>query len=219
MQESLQLESINIGGVATITHERRSMASGICKIPAFGPQHLGDTGVRGDIVVDKEHHGGIDQAVYVYSADDYDWWNGTSGRKFSAGTFGDNLTIRGLPTDMNVGDRLLIGEVVLEATSPRIPCSTLAVRMKDSGFGFKFREAERPGAYFRVLSGGEVSSGANVSYIPDDSSDVSILELFRYNYASNHDIGDLQRYLAAPLASRFRAKVESTLKKLSKDIR
>lgn len=215
MQESLQLESVNVGGVATITYERRSMSSGICKIPVSGPQLLGDGGVRGDSIVDQEHHGGPDQAVYVYSADDYDWWNSTSDRAFSAGTFGENLTIRGLPTDMNVGDRLLIGEVVLEATSPRIPCSTLAVRMKDSAFGRKFREAERPGAYCRVLSGGEVNSGSNVTYIPDDSSDVSLVELFRFNYALHHDVDDLQRYLSVPLASRFRAKVESRLKMIS----
>jgi MOSC domain-containing protein YiiM len=121
-----------------------------------------------------------------------------------------------LPSDMNIGDRLLIGEVVLEATAPRIPCSTFAARMQDSQFGLAFRKAERPGIYFRVLNGGEVAVGHAVTVVANDSSDVSILDLFRFNYALQHDAGTLRRFLEAPLAVRFRAKVEAKLASLER---
>ena len=44
--------------------------------------------------------------------------------------FGENLTIAGLESArMLIGDRLALGSVILEVTSPRIPCVTLAARM------------------------------------------------------------------------------------------
>lgn len=215
MLETMQLESINVGTIETVAHNDKSFVSGICKRPVATTVAIDKTGVRGDAVVDLEHHGGPDQAVYAYSADDYDWWAKETGREHPHGIFGENMTIRGFPSDMNVGDRLLIGEVVLEATAPRIPCSTFAARIQDSGFGMVFRKAERPGIYFRVLNGGEVSAGDAVVLVVNDSSSVSILELFRFKYALRHDIADLHRFLAAPIAIRFREKIESRLEAMS----
>ena len=40
-----------------------------------------------------------------------------------------------------VGDRLRVGEVLLEVTAPRIPCHILARRMEDAQFVTKFRAA------------------------------------------------------------------------------
>ena len=217
MLETMQLESINVGNIETITHNDKSFATGICKYPVAATAYLDEAGVRGDAIVDTEHHGGADQAVYAYSSDDYDWWARETGREHRPGLFGENLTIRGFPSDMNIGDRLLIGEVVLEATAPRIPCSTFAARMQDSGFGMAFRKAERPGIYFRVLNGGEVSVGEVVTYVATESCNVSILDLFRFNYALNHDEETLHRYLDAPVAIRFRHKIESRLEALQHD--
>lgn len=211
MLETMQLESINVGNVETVTHKDKSFTTGICKYPVDGAVYLDEAGVRNDAIVNSEHHGGADQAVYAYSADDYDWWADEIGHELKPGLFGENLTIRGFPSDMNVGDRLLIGEVVLEATAPRIPCNTFAARIQDSGFGMVFRKAERPGIYFRVLNGGEVSAGDVVTFVANDSSNVSILELFRFKYALQHDIVDLHRFLTAPIAVRFREKIESKL--------
>lgn len=207
----MQLMSVNVGTIETIHHKNKSFATGIRKYPAPGSVFLDEPGVRGDAIGDSEHHGGSDQAVYAYSADDYDWWAAQSSRKFPPGLFGENLTIRGLSSDLNVGDRLLIGGVVLEATAPRIPCSTLAARMGNSGFGLEFRNAERPGIYFRVLNSGDVAAGDTVTFVPDDSSRVSIIELFRFNYALQYDAHDMRRYLSAPLAARFRDKIERRL--------
>jgi len=209
--EAIHLESINVGEAETVSHVGKSYTSGICKKPVPGPVYLGEQGVRGDVIVNQVHHGGPDQAVYAYSADDYDWWERETGQGHPPGLFGENLTIRGMPTDMNVGDRLLIGEVVLEATAPRIPCATFAARMQSSDIGLAFRRAERPGAYFRVLNSGEVSSGDSVTLVEIESETVSIVELFRFYYALSHDQATLERYLDTPLAVRFREKVEKLL--------
>lgn len=207
----MRLESINVGRNETIAHGNKSMATGICKRPVDGPVLITEEGIPGDAIVATKVHGGPDQAIYAYSADDYDWWAETTGLDYPAGIFGENLTIRDLPTDLRIGDRLLIGEVVLEATSPRIPCDTLSTRMKDRGFGLAFRQAERPGIYFRVLNEGEIRAGDAVTLVESDFSAVTIVELFRHRYRLRHDAEDLRRYLEAPLASRLRAEVEADL--------
>lgn len=210
----MRIESINVGRAEKITVSNSSMETGIFKVPVPGPVRLAKAGVGGDAVLDTKHHGGADQAVYAYSLDDYDWWAEQSDREFFPGLFGENLTIRGLPTDMHVGDRLLIGEVVLEATAPRIPCNTLAARMEDSGFGLTFRKAERPGIYFRVLNEGDVRTGDAVTAVDNAEHDVSILDLFRYKYQLSHEPDELRRFLGAPIAKRMRADIERKLESL-----
>jgi MOSC domain-containing protein YiiM len=207
----MRLESINIGRPETIAFDGKSMQTGICKYPVEGPVQVTVDGLPDDAILAVRHHGGPDQAIYAYSSDDYDWWAQTTGREFFPGLFGENLTIRDMPTDMRVGDRLLLGEVVLEATAPRIPCDTFAVRMQDRGFGLKFRDAERPGIYFRVLNEGEIEAGDPVTFVESADADVTILDLFRYKYRLQHDPADLQRYLEAPLAERMRVEIENQL--------
>jgi len=209
--DDMRVVSVNVGREETIEHGRRSFKTGIRKRPAEGAVSIGSDSVAGDTISDKQHHGGADQVVYAYSADDYDWWSEKLGREIAPGTFGDNLTIAGLPSDMNVGDRLLIGDVLLEATAPRIPCSTLAAQMQDSGFGMAFRKAEKPGIYFRVLNEGEVSAGDAVTYIENPAPLVSALDLYRLAFDNRPDPAALERYLEAPLAERMRATVEEKL--------
>jgi len=209
--DDMRVTSVNVGREETIHHGDRDFTTGIRKRPADGAVFIAADSVAGDTISDKKHHGGADQVVYAYSADDYAWWSEQLGHELEPGTFGENLTIEGLPTDMNVGDRLLIGEVLLEATAPRIPCSTLAAQMQDAGFGMAFRRAERPGIYFRVLNEGEVSAGDAVTCIDNPAPIVSILELYRLAYDLRPDPDTLERYLEAPLAERMRASIEEKL--------
>jgi MOSC domain-containing protein YiiM len=209
--QSMRVASVNLGQQESIAHGGRSFETGIRKRLVDGPVHIGTQIVAGDTICDREHHGGADQAVYVYGSEDYAWWSERLGHELEPGTFGENLTIDGLPSDLVVGDRLLIGDVLLEATAPRIPCSTLAAQMQDSQFGMTFRKAEKPGIYFRVLNEGEVAAGDGVTFIENPAPVVSILDLFRFNYDLRPDRANLERYLEAPLAERMRAKVEAKL--------
>lgn len=211
MRERMQITSVNIGKAESISHANQSMRTGICKHPVSGPVHIGELGLDGDQILDSEHHGGADQAVYAYSADDYEWWAASVDRDFEPGLFGENLTIQGLPSNMVIGDRLLIGDVVLEATSARIPCGTLATRMSDRGFGLVFRKAERPGIYFRVLNAGDVQAGDSVTLVESEGGTVTVLDLFRFAYETSHDAEQLRLFLDAPIAERVKTKVELKL--------
>ncbi len=208
---AMRLASVNVGQAHEIEHGERVFRTGIRKLPVSGPVSVSSDSVGDDAICDTEHHGGPDQVVYAYSSDDYAWWGVELGATLAPGTFGENLTIDGLPDDLAVGDRLLIGEVVLEATAPRIPCSTLAARMQDSGFGLKFRKARRPGIYFRVLNPGELAAGDAVTLVENAQPKTSILELFDLAYEPNPRAEDVERMLEAPVATRTRVFLEAKL--------
>lgn len=137
------------------------------------------------------------------------------GTELAPGTFGENITITNLETaHMAIGDRLYIGQLTLEVTAPRIPCVTLAQRMGEPAFLKRFREAERPGVYCRVIDQGTIQSGDAVRYASYSGVQVSVLELFRDFFEPTPDAAVLRRYLATPLADRARRDKELQLERL-----
>ncbi len=213
----MRLASINLGRPRELIVGERTTTTGIYKRPVLGGVHVGRLGLAGDTVIDGTVHGGPDQAVYVYGSDDYDWWSFQFGRPLEPGFFGDNLTVDGLVSgDLAVGDRLAIGDaVVIEATAPRMPCNTLAQRIGNPQFVKRFRDAERPGLYCRVIVEGEVSAGDGVTVTPHAGDRVTMLELFRDHYARQRSEAALRRFLAAPLAERVRREKLEQLEKLT----
>ncbi|MCX7802971.1 MAG: MOSC domain-containing protein, partial [Meiothermus ruber] len=159
-----------------------------------------------------EHHGGPDQAVYVYSAQDYDWWMEQLGEALLPGTFGENLTFSSFGAEpVRIGDRFRVGEVLLEITAPRIPCSTLAARMNDLEFVKKFRQAARPGFYARVLEAGRVQQGDPVQKIAAPTAFPTLADVFHLWYDKAPETARLRWILTAPLAERARAVLAARL--------
>ncbi len=211
----MKLISINIGRERQVPKAKEFEITGIYKQPVNAPVQITAEGLVGDVVCDKKHHAGPDQAVYIYGEPDYDWWSQAVGAEIAPGTFGDNLTIAGLESArFSIGDRLHIGELTLEVTAPRIPCGTLARRMGDPEFVKKFRAAERPGLYCRVIREGRVQAGDAVIYEPCPGETIAITRAFRDYYEPDLNEAALRGYLAAPIAVRMRAEKEAQLAKL-----
>src|SRR2546423_204239 len=128
----MQLLSVNVAAEQAIRIGPRDVKTGIYKTPTPSPMRIGEMGLEGDTISNTKDHGGPDQAVYVYGTADYAWWSTQLGQSLAPGTFGENLTVSNLSSaKFVIGDRLTIGEVVLEVTAPRIPCVTFAARMGD----------------------------------------------------------------------------------------
>jgi MOSC domain-containing protein YiiM len=64
-----------------------------------------------------------------------------------------------------VGERWRVGTVVLQVTSPRVPCWKLGVRMGDPRFPRRFAAAGRPGAYLAIGEDGEVGAGDRIQVV------------------------------------------------------
>jgi MOSC domain-containing protein YiiM len=211
----MRLISVNIGKEREVPYGKMGRSS-IHKLPVDAPVRIGALGLDGDMISDKENHGGVDQAVYVFGTADYAWWSESLDQPLAPGTFGENLTVSDLESaPMRIGDLLHIGEqVTLQVTSPRIPCVVLAGRMSDPAFVKRFRFGERPGMYCRVIREGVVQAGDPVRIEPYQGETITVLELFRLFYEKLGE-ADLRRVLAAPIDIRGREDYEKQLAAIS----
>lgn len=160
------IESVNVGAVRTVEWRGHRVTSGIWKTPVSGRVAVEGVNLAGDDQADRRVHGGVDKAVYAYAAEDYEWWSRQMRRACGPGTFGENLTVRGISmTDAVVGERWRIGTVLLEVCQPRMPCYKLGVRMDDPSFPKRFTAAGRPGAYLRIVVPGALAAGDPIEVV------------------------------------------------------
>jgi MOSC domain-containing protein YiiM len=204
-----ELLSVNQGKAEHI--EGYAPPTGIVK-RALDRARIERLGLVGDAICDPKHHGGQDQAIYIYFADDYQFWADQLGRRLEPGLFGDNLTIAGVTgRDVAVGDRFAIGDVLLEVTYHRTPCMTFAALMHDKMWVKKFHRANRPGAYCRVLAEGEVAPGMAVDYRPFAGDRVTVSELMSFDGSKDIPLDFMRRALTTPIREKTRFKYETRL--------
>ncbi len=185
----------------------KSYKTGIYKTPVSGPVLIDHLGLIGDAVCNKKHHGGPDQAILLEGSLTHDWWAAELGRDLPFGIFGENLVIEGLDNrDVAVGDRFHIGEIVLEATSPRSPCNTLSARMDDRAFSKTFLNAGRPGIYCRVIMPGTIRAGDIVKHEFYAGERVPVSELLTSMFRKVSDL-ERARFLSVPIGSRWRERL------------
>lgn len=155
----------------------------IDKRPVAGPVGVGPLGLEGDRQMDTKHHGGLEQALYAYAVEDAAAWAAKLGREVPPGLFGENLTTEGLDlTHALIGEQWRIGDgedaVVVEVTSPRIPCVTFERRMGEQHWIKRFTEGGMPGAYLRVVRPGAVEAGMPVTVVRRPTHGVTIRDTF-----------------------------------------
>ncbi|WP_411102231.1 MOSC domain-containing protein [Streptomyces sp. cmx-4-9] len=187
----MHLISVNTGRARPVDQaDPDSARTGIGKRPvagpvrvlAPGPQDSGlGSGLEGDAVCDRRHHGGDHQAVYAYAREDLDRWEAELGRELPAGLFGENFTTSGI--DLNtarLGDRWQVGaDLVLEVASARIPCQTFQKALGEPGWVRRFTAGARPGAYLRVIRPGSVSPGDPIEIVHRPDHEVTVQLWFR----------------------------------------
>ena len=185
--------SVNLGRAKpNPSQDRREAAAmtGIEKVPtsesvmvrAPGTKRDGlGSGLVGDMVCDRRHHGGDTQAVYAYAREDLDHWETVLGRTLPGGVFGENLTTTGV--DVNgavIGERWRIGDALeLAVTVPRIPCGTFRAWIAERGWLRTFTRAAIPGAYLSVVSPGQVRAGDRVTVVHRPTHGVTVAHVFR----------------------------------------
>jgi MOSC domain-containing protein YiiM len=211
----LRLVSVNAGRAELMKIGARTVETGIRQAPVERG-HVGALGLAGDVVADEENHGGLDQALYLYSSEDYAFWADELGATPEPGTFGENLTLSSFgPEPVRIGDRFRVGAALVEVTAPRIPCSVFATRMGERDWVKRFAEARRPGLYVRVLDPGEVAPGDPVKRLGGGEGNPTVVELIDVWYAREPDHELLKRLLASPLAERARSNVENKLARVA----
>jgi MOSC domain-containing protein YiiM len=184
-----RLDSVNLGHPRPNPY-KDSGWTGIGKQPAEGPVEVRapgpkasglGSGLVGDFIGDGRHHGGDGQAVYAFQREDLDEWERRLGRQLPNGFFGENLTTVALEiNDARLGERWCVGtEVVLQVTTPRIPCSTFRGWMGEKGWARIFTAAGRPGTYLSVVTPGRIGAGDSIAVVHRPDHDVTVSMAFR----------------------------------------
>ena len=178
--------SVNVGTPREVPWRGRTVRTAIWKQPVAGRVKVRGVNVDGDDQGDREVHGGVDKALYSYAAEDYEWWGNELGQELAPGTFGDNLTVRGIDVSgAEVGERWRVGGTLLEVSQPRTPCFKLGIRMGSQRFPRRFAAARRPGAYLRILTEGEVAAGDPVEVVHRPGHGLTVAEVSRI-YHDDH---------------------------------
>src|ERR1700733_7052494 len=186
---SARIVSVNTGGTKEAGWAGLLQRTAIDKRPVAAAVLVGALGLAGDEQTDQVNHGGPEQAVYAYAREDLDWWGARLGRELRDGMFGENITTVGLDvTGAMIGETWRFGGVVVQVTSPRIPCVTFRNWLDEKGWIRAFPAAGRPGAYLRVVQPGRLRVGDPIEVLsrPDDS--VTIAEVMEAFYTRDVDV-------------------------------
>lgn len=173
----MKVLSVNVASVGDLfvqqSDRMRRVVTGIHKKPVQGPVQVGKLGLDGDEQADLTVHGGLNKAVYAYPSEHYAFW---ATQRLAAlkrdeplphGSMGENLTLQGLlESDVWIGDRLEIGNVILEVTDPRQPCYKFNAKMGYAYAAKQMLQAGFSGFYLRVIETGTLAAGDAVRLIP-----------------------------------------------------
>ncbi len=176
----MRVVSVNIGERKIVSWNGKEIETGIYKTAVEGPVFLDSQEVRNDAIVDRKHHGGIEQAVYGYSENHYGYWNELyPDLDWSFGMFGENITISNLEeTTIHVGDTYRLGEAIIEVTKPRQPCMKLGVRLGTQNILKQFWNSTKSGIYFKVIQTGTVQVGDELQLLKTDTTKPTIADVY-----------------------------------------
>jgi len=176
---ALRVISINVGVPKEVDWSGHKVLTGIYKSPVKGRVAVRVYNVEGDTQADLKHHGGAEQAVYAYPAENYAFWRDQlPGAELPWGTFGENLTVTGLSEDeVMIGDQFRIGSTELVVTAPRTPCYKLANKLAGEDVIKRFLHSGLTGFYLAVLQEGEVAANDQIIRTKRCENSMSIREI------------------------------------------
>lgn len=177
----MKIISTNIAKPQFVVINGEQQKTGIFKKPTRQPIYLDKEEVKGDEISNRQVHGGEFKACYLFSADNYRYWeNLYPNLSWDYGMLGENLTVEGLDeTQLHVGDIYKVGDAIIQVTQPREPCTTFAAKMGSADIMSQFVAHGKPGTYVRVLQEGNVTVGDSIELVEKVENSISIADFFK----------------------------------------
>jgi MOSC domain-containing protein YiiM len=196
----MKVLSVNVGTPREVEWRSDLVETAIYKAPVSEPVIVRRLNLDGDRQADLSVHGGPEKAVYVYPSEHYDDWRAElPGEPLPWGTFGENLTTKGLlEPAVRIGDVLKIGTSEFVVTQPRIPCFKLNVRFQKPDMVKRFLRAGRSGFYLSVSREGWLQAGDPIELLPAHGNPIGVSDLFTLYTARRDDQQLLQRAIDTP---------------------
>ena len=213
----MQIQSLNVALPQRIEYKGEAVVTGIYKRAVTQPRLVRRLNIEGDGQADPSVHGGVDKAVYAFPSEHYEFYRELLGQEsYEPGQFGENLTTAGLlETEVRIGDRYRVGDVLLEVSQPRSPCYKFAIKMGTPAALALMIDSARTGFYLRVLNEGYICAGDPIEsdFVNRDAPTVD--EVHRLYYLDKQNLAALQRAIACEtLANALRDDFAARLQKL-----
>jgi len=212
----MHLLSVNTSLSTEVEYQGKTIATGIFKQPISSPVFISKMGLQGDQQVDLKSHGGEHKAVYAFSSDHYPYWRQTlKNTQLTSGIFGENLSISGFNEScLHIGDKIQIGDCLLEVSQPRIPCFKLGIALNNKHMPRLFIEHFATGIYLRVLQEGLIEKGNKIEVIKTGQFKLSVQSVFRAYFDKNYSgaIAIMEKaLLLSELGPEWRNKLSARL--------
>lgn len=179
-------------------------------------------GIVGDEQADRRYHGGPDQALHQFAQASYA--RIVHARPELAGvavpgSIGENLSCAEFDEEtVCIGDRYRIGEVEIEVSQPRRPCSKIDARYSARGLARLIDEQRMPGWYLRVLREGEIALGDAMVLVARPNPAISVARLLGIVAGHRPAVAELQLLAdCAGLGADWRRRVRERLDFVSRE--
>ncbi len=190
----MKVISTNIATPKIVKWRGKEVETGIYKYPVDTHISLGKEDVEGDHVIDRRFHGGVDKACYIYSLNNYPYWQ----KKYpdlpwNYGMFGENLTVDGFDeAAIKIGSVYKLGTATVQISRPRQPCYKLGIKFGTQKILKEFVDSLLSGVYVRVLDPGSVRVGDTFLIEEEHTDGISISELntllFHFDETKHYDL-------------------------------
>lgn len=193
----MKVISTNIAQPTTFIWNAKEVTTGIYKKPTNGSIYLGKTDVKGDTVSNRKVHGGEFKACYLFSADQYPYWQDLYPHlEWTFGMLGENLTVKGLDEQqLFIGDIYKLGNALVQITQPREPCFKFAYKFGSNAVLQQFINHGFSGTYVRVLEEGDVNIDDTFQLVEHQPNGITIFQLFELLYAENKNKAHIESLL------------------------
>lgn len=208
----MHILSILTGTKKPLVVDGKTLRTAIDRHPVAGPIRLTSTGLAGDETGHPQFHGGPERALLFVAQATAQHFEPLLGRPLPPGTFGENVRIEGCDDrDVRIGDVFRWGDVLVQATSARTPCGTLARHMGVPDIVEEIGRPHRAGWYLRVLREGVVQASDPITFEDRGPAEWTI-ERAAAVFTARKDVVGAQGLLrVAALSSDWREWLEKRL--------
>ena len=209
----LKIKDIYIGKEKNYTKKDETYVSSYEKKKSEDIVHVGFLGINGDTQGDKEHHGGVDKAVCVYSDNSYKFFKEEHNLDLPTCALGENITLLDCDDkDICLADRFSCGEVIFEVCQPRQPCWKISSIVGIKNLTALVVKESKTGFYLRVIKEGKLSKDDSFELIERKYDRFNIAYINQCYYGAKNHQDEIKEILSCKeLARAYRVALEKRL--------
>ena len=178
------------------------LESAIYKSPLAGPVEISEIG----IITDDPLHRSPDKALLHYCTSHYDAWKKElpeSEHYFKPGAFGENLFNEEVnEKNLCIGDRLAIGDIIVEVSEPRGPCYKLNHRFEVKNMAKRTQTLLRTGWLYRIIKPGTIEAGDMISLLERPHPEWTIARVMYHLFLETHNVEMMKEIVQLPQLGR-----------------